>query len=68
MDVEKHQSSPAAGVTKSGKDASREPANWTFSTGPVVSSDRRRGFGRTTLPSRRLFLPFLKPNERRVVD
>jgi hypothetical protein len=33
--VEKHQSLAAASFTKPEKDANRQPANWTFSTGPT---------------------------------
>ena len=34
--VEKHQFWPAASFTKPGNDTNRQPANWTFSTGPTV--------------------------------
>ena len=53
--VEKHQFSPAASFMKPGNDANREPENWTFSTGPNVSSYCRtieefRNFGRCNEP------------------
>ena len=32
--VEKHQFSPTASFTKLGNDTNRQPANWTYSTGP----------------------------------
>jgi hypothetical protein len=38
--VEKHQSLAAASFTKPEKGANRQPANWTFSTGPTLRDTR----------------------------